>query len=326
MGSPDAYNAMANAALRLSSELEFCFSPSNLVSEQSLFATLPERNLLDSRLDGEVHRIITQSRTAESDHTALMQEALDAHAAGWPAYMVASSESLRGTLNRLQQSTQWTENHTANIILYLRYYMNQEIAVGLSGLATLPAVAYSPSVSRARIVSNSSQFILNALDTSLSEAVSEFTPISTDAPSIASALVLRGKGDPRGILTEALQAREAARPLRKHLASILRHSMQSVKAGRDANYKLRLALREINLALKLAINPNDGPKLPGTIVFDPGGGVIPDLSKMIQWMAHKRTLHRITVLTEFAKTLTDFQADPFAYARFQHASTTNAAP
>ena len=138
---------------------------------------------------------------------------------------------------------------------------------------------------------------------------------------------MHGGGEPHGILSEALQAREVARPLRQLFSSILRHSTESVEAGRKARYELRLALADVGGALKQAFQPHDSPKFTEAIEFDfLGLGFIPNPLKVLPWLKHRRMLNRVTVLTEFAKTLTDFEANQNDYSRFWRNATKAASP
>jgi hypothetical protein len=307
--------AVLAAAERLAGDLKFAFA--RTTTESVLIATgLPDLNPLEDRHYDRLHRALKSG--TDGSRSELSAEGADIQLVGSGARLVAISDNHWIEASRLAQNKSWKKADTAKLLVMMRCYLNQELATLLSQ-SERDDVDYSPSVARARIIQAQDAYVLGKLSEIIGLAAHKLDGIKLEAPPVALALALKAKGDPKGLIAEALIAREKAAELRRYLRKVVKAARKETSADsealkRDATiHRLRNAVKELATLLEqdLGITPRVGLRdaLEANMV---GPVPIPPPRKMLEWVLHKWNRPRITILSEFAKTLANPTSDKFA--------------
>jgi hypothetical protein len=317
--------AVLAAGQRVAVDL-FPFSDTTTNSE--LIATsAPDLSPTEQQHYDNLHRAIKSGD--ERLRSELSAEGNDEQLIASGARLIAISDNLWIRASQLAQDESWDTASTAKLVVMMRSYLNQELAALLSRTESV-GVDYSPSVARARIIEVQDAYVLRKLPEIIGHAAHELGRIKLEAPPVALALALRAKGDPKGVIAEALIAREKATELRLHLRDIVDTARKATSGQREdlksdvKIHRLRNAIRELASLLQqdLGITPRGG-------VLDAFEGLalgpvpIPTPAKVVEWIKWKRKLPRITILSEFAKTLANPTRDTLALRKLSAACQHN---
>lgn len=237
---------------------------------------------------------------------------------GAPLHMLAVSDSLWSAVTGVVGRAPWTAAAAWTFAIYLRCYLNQELANVVSE-GTGVFVDYSPSVSRSRIVNLHTGKIIQTLSTMADDVARSINPDITTGSSIAKTLAARGKYEPAGILAEALRLRERAEPLRRYLHQVL----HTADVERDYADILSTVGRLRNL-LDRDVRRKRGeaaePALRWQVIcFVPVP--VPEPRDVLRWLdfaAHRR---RVAVLSEFARHGANPRLGPETYRRVEKNAT-----
>ncbi len=306
------------AAERLARDLKFSFGRTS-TEAASVTTCLPDANPLDDRHYRSIHRAIKSA--TDSSRSELAAEGTDMELVGSGARLVTASTNLWREASRLAQGKSWQTADTGKLIVMLRCYLNHEVATLLSE-SERDDVDFSPCVRRARTIQTQDAYVLAKLSEIVGAAARKLDGIRLEAPPVALALVLKAKSDPKGIIAEALVAREKAAELRRHLREVVRAARKETSSDTEAVRRsetidrLRQAVRELAILLEqdLGVAPRVGLRdaLEANMV---GPVPMPPPRKMLEWVMHKWHRPRITILSEFAKTLANPTNDKFALRR-----------
>jgi hypothetical protein len=273
-------------------------------------------NPLEQQHYDNLHRAIKSG--SGSARSELSAEGSDIQLIGSGARLVAISDSLWIKASRLAQKKCWKKTDTAKLIVMMRCYLNQELATLLSQYEA-GNVDYSPSVARGRIIQVQDSYVIGKLSAEIGLAAHKLEGVTLEAPPVAVALAVRAKGDPKGIIAEALFARDRATELRRHLRKVVDATRKETftdsedKQKAEIIHSLRNAVKDLAILLQqdLGLAARAGPRdaLETEIV---GFVPIPPRRKMFEWAEYKWKRPRITILSEFAKTLANPTNDKFA--------------
>lgn len=256
----------------------------------------------------QVHHLITDD-ISERERTDLATHALDSMAAGADVYIIASCPSLLGLLKQHASSLDWTLQHTEELQIYLRYYLNEE-------LAKLSNADYCPAVGRARITNKHNSLILKSIsevNDVIASAVKTLEPSRTGIPSIAEAVVKHAMGEPRSIIEVAIAFREKAKPFRRHLQSIMSPGKSS---GYEDLHNVRMATRHLGQVLLNDLGLKPAPRIRDAFEVQFLGLVpIPSITKLLDWIEYRIERRRISFMSEFAKIAADQRLDFNTFSR-----------
>ncbi len=308
--------ASIQAAELLAADLQFVLPNDQLAPEGLLPTAKPN---LSSKLQQHVDRfhkaILSGSEESRKD---LLNESLAPEYLGSAAYMLTKSDDLWSLVQKIVGMGNWGKKETEHLIVYLRYYLNCQLA-HISGEEIDVSYEYAPAVSRSRIVKKYSTYVINKISESVGDAAKALEPVLLGAPSVSSALVLRSKGDPVGLISEALNAREKAKKLRNLLAKSVRYQKTSDDGITVDIHELRQRIAMLSKTLRQDLGIEEKPRLREAFELQFLGLVpIPSVNRLIDWFVFKKNRKSIAVLSEFAKTLVDFTgSDQLAYQKLE---------
>lgn len=320
---------LLGAAEHLADDLQFAYSPR--MAKSPLIATsLPDLKPLEQEHYDNLHLAI-KSSSDKLRHELTAAEA-DARLMGSGVRLLTISDKLWIEACRLARNRSWRKADTSKLIVMMRCYLNQDLATLLSQ-SEHDSVDYSPSVARARIIQAQDAYALSKLSEAVGVAAHKLDGIELEAPPVALALALKAKGDPKGIIEEALIAREKATELRRYLRRVVDAARKEASADSEASkkdatiHRLRNAVRELATLLEQDLGIAPPPTLLSAFEISMIGPVpIPPLRKMVEWAEHKWNRPRITILSEFAKTLANPTSDKFALQKLYAACQRNTKP
>lgn len=310
-------NAVERASRRLVEELSFSSLDSSTVSPHLLAHAMPERRTLGASLDHQVRRAV-DPHTTVGELIELEDKASKAQAAGWPLLMVTRNQRLREELGKLFARADWSDNHTLQMIVQMRFFLNQELAHSSPPLVGSSPLTYAPSCARSTIVASHSSYILDGVNGAIGEAIEGFQPLRLDLPPIAAALLCRAKGDPQGILEEALTLRCQAREFRDYCETLLFAARAEADQGRRSRHQIALFLKDTAARLTDMVRRPGVHSLMDSIEFDfLGLGFMPNPLKLFSWIEHKRKNQRLTALANMAYSITDYEVNANVLQRFR---------
>jgi hypothetical protein len=297
--------ACSNAVHRFEADLEWV-APTADPDRAALMFAQPE-GIIHAEVIGRVHGLITQPidpvKIDEILNKSYLQER---KSTGSDEFMLVSSIPFLQTIQRIARERTWTMEHTHELTVYLRYYLNQEFAASHSSV-------YAPSIARARVVRARTNTLLEQLEKEIGKVAQEYEPTLLNLPSLADVLVRKGRADPKGILIEAIEAREKARPIRRDLAPFVSHELST---DSEAWHKGRQILREHAAALRQDMGLDAATRLFDAFEINVIG-LTPRIrvGKVLEWLEARRARRRISVLGEFAKVMADTRVDPARYVK-----------
>jgi hypothetical protein len=306
-------HAMDQASKRVFEELELAdIAPA---SHPSALADglLPERRTLQIGVD-DWFLEATNPMTKDSRLEELYQDATQASAGGWPVLMILRHGALRQELLSRVQHHGWKPSDLIEFSVRMRYFMNQELA------ATGPSpLNYAPSAARSKLIASNASFVLDSVNRAISHASEGLDPVTLDLPPVAMALVHRSKGDPAGIISEALALRDRAKVFREHCGKLIDDISSSQVDSHRSRHELKLFMRDCEQLLTGVLHRQAQPSLTDSLDLDfLGFGFIPNPLKLIPWLHHKRKVRRITALLDLSYSLTDYTSNDYAYRKLHN--------
>lgn len=303
-------HAMDQASRRVFEELELSVMVPASHSPDLADGLLPERRTLQIGID-DWFLEATNPMTKDSRLEQLCQDATQASAGGWPVLMLLRHEPLRQELLNRVQLHGWQPSDLIEFSVRMRYFMNQELA------ATGPnSLNYAPSAARAKLIASNASFVLDSVNRAVANATEGLDPVTFDLPPVAMALVHRSKGDPAGIISEALALRDRAKSFREHCGKLIGDISSSKADSQSCRHELKLFMRDCEQLLTGVLHRQAQPSFADSLELDfLGFGFIPNPLKLIPWMNHKRKVRRITALLDLSYSLTDFTSNDYAYRK-----------
>jgi hypothetical protein len=298
-GSDDYEHGCINAAKNLATDLQFSSYVFPLFKPRSndegiagiSHPELPNGQLLKIR--NRIHDFIIGG-LSDYQRRTIIDATPKTRADNADEYMIAACSELFEQIQSLAIQNGWKLENTEALIVQMRYYLNQE-------LAHARTASYSPAVPRARVLSIQTSMIfqqiqIQEMDEVLKHAVQKLEPKNSMIPSVANILVYQSRGNPDGIIKEAIAIRERALPLRKILYSKIK--------GDDVEdlYETKMKIREMGQVLQKDLGIIPSPILIDAFEFQFMGLVpIPKLKHVHSWAKFQLDRKRVSVLSEFAK-------------------------
>lgn len=302
--------ACREAALTFASEFEYVFPPA-VHSNADLQATRPDMRPEEFKFRQHLHALILEDCSGD-DLKRAADPALVGRARSSIAYMLATCPVLFQKVRDFAHSEGWSEETTWELVAALRYYANQE-------LAAIKGSMYTPAVARAELIRSCSDLLSERLSTVVTEAARRLQPRSLGIPGVAGALLIRSKGDPKGIVEEALSLRDKASELRDYLAEKLRDFEPDCPGW---HHELNVQIGKLGRVLEEELHPERRPHLTDAIQLHVGPPFLSfQLAKLSKWREFMRLRKRITVLTEVSKTLAYDNTERTALQRLLNSCT-----
>lgn len=298
----ESYERACRAAAEFASEeLAYRFSP-----DERLILGVPQENIprgaqFRAEYTEELARE-TNAATLES----VRQSALESRAGGAIEFMLATSADLRTTVVELMNSYgEWSPGHTFQVESMLRAYLNEN-------LAEQAGDTYAPAVHRADVIFHQNQWILDKLSEEIDPVVEELRGEPLGIPSVIAALIDQSKGDPRGLLSEALKLRRKTGQLRSALSQLqaaaargdgaARHKVQKEVKDLARGVRMDLGLESLWDAIKWEVTLGR-PKLSGP------------LSALLDWTRLRYQKGKRVALTDAARNAAFSQVDEIMLRR-----------
>jgi len=294
--SRDYAGACDKAAQKFSEDFDSCFpfagfSSENLIRAAWTVAPSAVENFkeLGQRLIAGTYS--KDERNAAADVLAVYQ------AAGSVCYMLATCDDLLAKIRDFRKTEGWTDELTDQLIIGLRYYANEELA-----LAGANKHIYAPAVARAEIVRKSTRLLSQRLSHVIGKVAEELSsPLLISVPSVAGALVYLSKGDPRAVISEAARLRDIATELRTYLrGKFAALDPTSQEYWHEVNMEVGELTRDLNQEVRLT----EAPNLINALDIHP---LPPFISARVgsikDWIEFRKARKRIVVLTELSKAL-----------------------
>lgn len=292
--------ACTSAANRLAQELNYAIKSKadvSLVRSDEQFPEWPNAKNEEVRRIGQ---IVNEEIRDTTDYDALMGIGLTARASC--LYMLGASGDLRHAL-KTAKGHSGLRLTPEEVVVYMRYYLNQELATG-------EGAVYAPAVSRAMFVHDRSANILDLVQRAVNSAVAGLRE-DTQIPAIGDALAKRSKGDPHGLIHEAAKARESAGDIRAFLADL---SDSGELADDRKVLKINQEMEKLRRELVKQLSGDEPPSIARAFEFDLMGLIpIPKFGEIVQWIKHRQTQRKISVLSEFAMTAANQNRDHYSF-------------
>jgi hypothetical protein len=309
------------AAVKAASDLDFNF---RLRSKRILGIAPDMRKRQEDRYTKGVHNLITKEWSIEN-RSKWAGTALDDRAGRAIEYMLAICPDLWiKTRCLVENQRAWGMAQSAQLIGLLRYYLN--VCLAKKDVAGREAV-YAPGVGRSGLVrAVSAEFekrrLLDEFRQGLDEVVKKHNPLGDlRLPSLQTALVDRAKGDPYGVISEAILLREKAKGLQSWLRHIMEDHDGSTSAGRQKGSK---AIREVlkTLEFSLGIQDSKGKKVIEVllkaieVVFNLGplSAKLENVRQIREWIQYWKRRGDIVALTEMSLQAA-YPGDPLGWER-----------
>jgi len=239
------------------------------------------------------------------------ENALRDRGIGAVEYMLAVSGGLRESILNLQsRHPDWEDRHSYQLNVFLRYHLNE-------ALGEQTYSSYAPAVARAELVRRRNQYILQALDRLVDEAVEELRGKPLGVPSTLAAILHRSRGEPDGVIRIANEFRPKSRPLRDRLELLANRYTDDTPEFR---YQIHKEIQELgdqlrrDLGLDEASSWRDAIELSivlGCPVLRISGG------KLLKWLRQRQQQRRTAVLTELATASAFSDSSEIFYARLR---------
>jgi len=302
------------AANKLSEDLQYVERSIERKTKPLLKTSTPDFHPSFKLHDRLINKLLTD-RNADEKRKEFLETALSYKAGGGTVYMLAASEELWQAVRAIWPKSGFSSEEISLLDVYMRYYLNEELASFKSVDKQSPRVDYSPAISRARLVDKQRRSILKWLSKDMFEQITtRLIPKPIGTPSVAGVLTDESKGDPFGVIEGAIEYRAKAAPLRKHLVKLFRDPRKDNLDTWKAIGELA-ALLEKDLGLK-KIGSRD------SITYQPLG-LVPlnfNVGNLIDLIEFKLKRKRVVVLSEFARKAAYQRLEKFAYEKLLEAS------
>lgn len=304
--------ACEEGAARLASDFDYTFTTQTLNDSVDLRAARPDLLPHELSVEKRVHDLIKRDRT-EQELEEIAEASLQEKAAGSMAYMLSRCLPLWEKVRIAATSDSWTPKTTEQLIAALRYYMNDSLAQNESAY-------YTPAVARAEMLRSSNKAVTAAVAVSsiVADAVEKFKPKSLGLPSVSNVLVQKAKGDPTGVIAEAIRLRAMVTDLRKYLAEKLSTFDMNTP---DWHHALHVQVKDLAWALERELHLTKQPQILDAveIQLSPLPFSI-SLKSLKDWNRFRKLRKYVVVLTELSKELAFGQIDRYALDKLTAAS------
>lgn len=285
--APSYAKVCRTAADNLLDELDYVFSSSALQIE-TLAATRP-----DGRIP-ETEQLLSNLALGKCDSAGLetaRSPKLPRKAASSIGYMVASNDRLLKQI-RATASKKWTAESAIELAACLRFYANQELARAKESI-------YTPAVARAELVRHNNQLFSERLSNVVEDAAESLGSQRLGIPAVAGVILSRSKGDPKGVISEALSLREKAKDLRSYLAKRLGDPEPD---NPDWLHTLNNEMEDVAAALRHELHPGTRPTWKDGIEIQLSPPFVNmNLAKLSEWRKFRKMRKHIFILTELSK-------------------------
>jgi hypothetical protein len=297
--------AMSN----LSDDFPFVFNELMLPQEIQIEALKPKFLPEEQATEDTIHTLFTYLVTQERKQQQLddiYSTALKDPRLGLTLDTVLHSHSLWEQVREYSQEYSWTPQTSKYLLTTIRYYVNLELADNIDSF-------YSPAVARAELLRKKQPIHIELLSTIVKDATEQLSPTDIGAPRVATALVRKAKGDPMGVIKEAVYFRSLADDLRAYLGN----KLEQYQSG-DPNWNKKLHEEAANIAatLREELKIDRRPELWRAMSVTPGIPIISGgLEALSEWNRYRRLRKKVIVLTELSETIAYNTKESYAYEK-----------
>ncbi len=261
----------------------------------------PENQTLAEMIYNLVTKQWDQSKLQE-----IARDSLKPNGAGSVPYTLLKCPGMLEQVRTMAGDRNWSPKTCDNLIAAVRCHINAELAKEKN-------CAYSPAVARAELLRKANRTMVECLAMITVDAARSLLPRMQELPHIGDALIKNAKGDPKGVISEAITFRSRAAELRAYLAKRLRAYQHGTDDWCDAVSREGTRLAR---ALQVELNPDEGPRLrdaiqlqllPPFFSIDPGS--------LDKWAEHRRVRRHVIVLAGMAKAIAFGSNKPHAFKK-----------
>lgn len=253
--------ACRRAAHEMSDDLVEGFVP----DEKALHGVEPPE--LPRGTNAQQTRYVTLLDKPDDELREIATTTLDDHkATGAIDYMIAISPQLRNRLRTLQSKK-------GSLGLRSAYSMNIAMRFNLNRcLADDYESTYMASVGRSNLVARRSDLVLSRVLTDVDDVVSSLRDKELGVPSVYAYLLDKSKGDPEGLVVEALVLREKTTEVR----TVLGELENAIRSGEPRTINsAKIEIRKLGEQLRRDVGLTPDTKLVDAISFKLALGIIP---------------------------------------------------
>lgn len=305
--------ACEEAAVKFAEDFDYAFSVKTLYEPTNLLAARPDLLPHELEIEENVHDLIKSDRS-DDELKEIADTSLQKKAVGSIAFMLSSYIPLWLKVRKAATSDLWTPHTTQQLIAALRYYMNDSLARNEMAL-------HAPAVARAELLRVSNTAITSAISSIVVDAAEKFKPKSLGLPSLSDVLVQKSKGDPIGVIAEAIKYRAMAVDLRKYLTEKL--SIFEMDTP-NWHHELQIQVKELASALEKELELTKKTQLLDAIAiqFSPLPFSV-SLDIVRDWNQFRNLRKYVILLTELSKELAFGQIDHYALNKLLATSIKN---
>ena len=225
-------------------------------------------------------------------------------ASGVVEYMLRASPALQEAVARTMSDTEgWGRLESYRLESFLRLILNDQLAKQIDG-------TYVPAVSRAEQLLHEGAVVADRAEHHLVEIMQHLKPYTPTVPKVSLELLRRAKGDPAGMINEALEMRRKTKPTRAYLRDRIiqlrrnptapdPNPKEKIEFERQARVQLGLE-RETRIIDVLGVRIDQAAleilQVTGLPPVSLHGG------KLVDWFKERLWRRRLLVLTELART------------------------
>ncbi len=298
--------ACAEAAEHAADDLRFGFGPTDVSTEGILPPSIDSATrkrqaaLPPGLINAPTEQVLCEVR----------EEALSRKAGGAIQLMLTESERLRRAVAEADWGPkQLSDAHAQQLSSYLRCYLNETLAARYSS-------KYAPAVARAVLMRRNNQLAIAAIERSLEQVVQELSPEPLGAPPVASYLIQKAHGEPKGVIAEAIRLREKTSELR----GWLRRRLEPVEGNYSAYaHEVATGAETLRVLVRQALKPGSEDRLTAGIELHfvlgaPTASL--SLDSLRTWMKSHMARRRTAILTEISRAAA-YPGDPLAVQRLR---------
>ena len=247
-----------------------------------------------SATESNLPRIISRTFAGNSVERA-RDILIEKKAAAAVEYMLAVSPELRYHVSEfIKKFGDWTPAHDYLLNSFMRIYLND-------ALGDLKNAKYSPAIVRGRIIRRTNNLAFDRLQKALGEIAQKLSGQTLGLSSIAAALLSKSRGDPVGLVSEAIVLRDKAERVRSFLSD-LSHAIYEDKV--EGRFRLEQTITDWTNTIEKELGLQDAPKFRDALEIHFVVGLpLAELqgSKLAEWIEHRLIARRITILTDITK-------------------------
>lgn len=288
--------ACNEAAQKFSKDFDTCFPFAGFSNKNLIRAAWPKVPVAVDNFKELSQRLIDGTCTKD-ERDAAADILAAGRAVASVCYMLSTCDDLLAKIRDFRKRERWTNALTDQLIIGLRYYANEELA-----LAGENRHIYTPAVARAEIVRKGIRLLSQRLSHVIDRVSEELSaPFPIPVPSVAGALVYLSKGDPRAVISEAARLRDIATDLRAYL----REKFATLDpTSQDYGHEVNVEIRELAQNLKQEVGLSKAPNLINAIDIH----LLPPfislrVSSIKEWIKFRKARKHVVVLTELSNAL-----------------------